>query len=125
MDKIRKVYLDSRILFHLALIPLATIFVFWPVYRFDFLFGWDDQWFVTNFYTEGGFAPSNLWLILTDFYHGQYAPINQLYYTLLYKLFGYRAGVFHMASVAIHFINCGLIYLFLKKLLGGRSQIGR
>ena len=117
MKYLQQVYFKNTNLLNICIITLAVLTVYWPVYHFSFLIGWDDQWFVTNHYTESGFALNNLWAIFTDFYHGQYAPINQLYYTALYHFFGYGAGVFHISSVFVHIINCGLVYVFLKKIL--------
>ncbi|MDR6570730.1 hypothetical protein [Chitinophaga ginsengisegetis] len=83
------------------------------MYKFDFLYGWDDQWFVTNHYTELGFSADNLYEILTNFHYGQYAPLNQLYYTLLYNLFGYNPAAFHVAGVCLHVVNIVLVYFFI------------
>ncbi|QPH38720.1 hypothetical protein [Pedobacter endophyticus] len=102
----------------MAAVFVSLLIVYFPVSKFDFLIGWDDQWFVTNHFTEGGFSISNIRSIFTDFYYGQYAPLNQLYYTTLYRLFGYTPGVYHIVSVMIHYINCLLVYYFLKELMG-------
>ncbi|NII83192.1 hypothetical protein [Pedobacter sp. SG908] len=101
----------------LTIVLVLTAFVYWPVYRYDFLIGWDDQWFVTNHYTENGFTGKNICQIFSDFYYGQYAPINQIYYTLIYSLTGYSTGTFHLLSVCLHYCNCILVYYFLKGLL--------
>ena len=71
-----------------SLIPsgiLATlcILIYSPVFSHEFQNKWDDQWVAINHYTEGGLNLHNLWIIVSEFYHGQYAPVNQLYYTLL------------------------------------------
>ncbi|WP_293304103.1 hypothetical protein [Pedobacter sp. UBA5917] len=58
----------------------------------------------------------NLSAILQDFYHGQYAPINQLYYTTIYSLFGYNAAAFHFAGIFFHVLNVVAVYCFIKKL---------
>jgi hypothetical protein len=67
---------------------LAVFAVYFPALSNGFLMLWDDQWVVINSYTYHGLAPDNLWRILTEFYHGQYAPLNQFYYTCLYSAFG-------------------------------------
>lgn len=108
--------MPSRTVLYLAVLGLGALLIYHPVYRFDFLYGWDDQWFVTNHYTEGGFSVENLWAIFTEFYKGQYAPFNQLYYTSLYSLFQYQTGIFHVFSVLIHFINGILVYLLSRNL---------
>lgn len=94
-----------------------SLLVYFPVLSHKFQMRWDDQWVVVNAYTEDGLTRSNLWAILTEFYNGQYAPANQLSYTLLYSAFGYNPFWFHFLGVIIHISNVILVYLFIKKLL--------
>jgi hypothetical protein len=107
---------------HVVIILLCAVIIYWPVYNFKFLIGWDDQWFVTNHYTENGFTWHNLSSILADYYYGQYAPLNQLYYTSLYKLFHYNAGYYHIAGLVIHLINSVLVYDFIKSITADLSD---
>jgi hypothetical protein len=115
--RLKGAYLNRPHTFHLLLLVLGIAIVYWPVYRFDFLFGWDDQWFVTNHYTEDGFTGRNLYAIFTEFYYGQYAPVNQLYYTFLYSLFHYNPTYYHVAGVLIHLANVILIYFLINKIM--------
>ncbi|WP_293304246.1 hypothetical protein [Pedobacter sp. UBA5917] len=108
--------ISSGFIYPTAIFVLIA-YVYWPVIGFEFLIGWDDQWFVTNHYTQDGFSLKNLIAIFTEFYYGQYAPVNQLYYTLIYSIFGYSPGYYHILSAVIHCINCVLIYFFLYQLL--------
>ncbi|WP_114939558.1 hypothetical protein [Mucilaginibacter endophyticus] len=101
---------------HILLLFLCIAFIYWPVYRFDFLFGWDDQWFVTNHFTQNGFTPQNLFAMFTEFYYGQYAPVNQIYYTFLYSLFKYNPAYYHIISVFIHSVNVILVYCLVCKI---------
>lgn len=79
----------------------------------NFLFRWDDQWVVINAFTEQGFNVTNLWHVLTQFYHGQYAPMNELYYICIYSIFGYNSYVFHAGGVLLHTANVLLAYSFV------------
>jgi len=101
----------------MILLILSVWLVYWPALEFGFLIGWDDQWFVTNKYTEGGVTPNNLQAILTNFHYGQYAPINQLYYTGLYSIFGYNTEVFHFGGVMLHTLNVLLTFFFIRTIL--------
>jgi hypothetical protein len=74
---------------------------------------WDDYWVVINEYTSRGIRPDNLIAVFTEFYHGQYSPVNELYYIAIHSLAGYKAVYFHLFSVFIHAINC----LLLQRLL--------
>ena len=68
-----------------------TIFVFYPTVLNGFLDYWDDQWVVMNHYTESGFKLLNLYHVLMDFYNGQYAPLNELFYLTVFSIVGYQA----------------------------------
>ena len=78
---------------------------------------------VMNYYTESGINIQNIWNILTEFYHGQYAPFNEFLYLSLYSVFGYNPFVFHLASLLIHIVNSCLVFIVLKKLLALSGRI--
>jgi hypothetical protein len=103
--------------FYPVLLIIAVILAYFPILSNDFLYHWDDQWVVMNHYTESGFTGENLWAILTEFYHGQYAPFNELLYLSLYSLFGYDPFPFHLASLLLHIACACLIYCTFKLLL--------
>jgi len=99
------------------LLIVVGFLVYYPILSNQFLDYWDDQWVVMNHYTEGGINFQNIWNILTEFYHGQYAPFNEFLYLFLYTAFGYNPFVFHLASLIIHVINSCLVFILLKKIL--------
>jgi len=52
LSKIAKKLIKSE----LALLTLITViiaFIYFPVYHFSFLIGWDDQWFVGDYSKSG------------------------------------------------------------------------
>lgn len=106
---------NNKFIFLLLLIPV--LIAYYPVMSHDFLYSWDDQWVVINHYTSGGINFNNLYRILTDFYHGQYAPLNEFNYLLLYSIFGYKPVAFHLASLCWHMANVLLVYVFISRLL--------
>jgi hypothetical protein len=95
----------------------ATIAVYFPILGNGFLYFWDDQWVVMNHYTGDGFTWKNLSAIFTEFYHGQYAPFNELLYVSLHALFGYDPLPFHLASLLLHSANVCLVYFCFRLLL--------
>lgn len=99
-----------------VLISLALL-VYFPIFFHQFQMHWDDQWVVINSYTEDGLNSNNLWAILTEFYNGQYAPLNQLSYTILYYAFGYSPFWFHLLGFVLHTFNVLLTYFFIRNLL--------
>ncbi len=100
-----------------AALVCLTLIVHFPVFSHQFQTHWDDQWVVINPYTENGLNAQNLWAILTEFYRGQYAPLNQLLYTIVYSAFGYNPFWFHLASVLLHLCNVLLVYFFIRRIL--------
>jgi len=99
------------------LLTSICVAVYWPVFFNRFQLKWDDWWVVMNDYTEGGFYAENIIAIFTEFYHGQYAPVNELYYLSLYTLFGYDPFWFHTASLLVHVCNVMLFFFLIKRLL--------
>jgi hypothetical protein len=72
---------------------------------------------VINRYTEGGLSFDNIWAIFSEYYHGQYAPFNELMYLLLYSAFGYSPFWFHLASLFIHIACVCLVFRIVCRLL--------
>ncbi|MFD2146940.1 hypothetical protein [Mucilaginibacter antarcticus] len=101
---------------------VAILLVYLPVLSNQFQLEWDDQVIVINDYTSGGLGLSNLWGILTEFYEGQYAPVNQLSYTLLYSAFGYNPACFHAFGVLIHSLNVLLVFSLIKQILKASNK---
>ena len=89
----------------------------------DFLYYWDDQWCVINPYTSGGLTWENLYRIFTETHGGQYSPLNEIGYVLIYSLFGYSPVIFHLAGLGVHLLNVVLLYFFLSGLLTQSSRL--
>lgn len=115
-SKIRQIFFEKKEVFCVLIIVSIILGLFFRTFRYEFLIGWDDQWFVTNHYTENGFTLDNIWSILTEYYYGQYAPVNQFYYTFLYSIFKFNAGYYHLASVLLHCINSVIVFFLVKNI---------
>ncbi|RNC63780.1 hypothetical protein D7D25_14815 [Proteiniphilum sp. X52] len=102
---------------YFIILGISALAIYYPILSNQLLDFWDDQWVVMNQYTEGGFTFQNIWRILTEFYHGQYAPFNEYLYLILYSVAGYNPFVFHLASLILHIINTCLVFLVIEKLL--------
>lgn len=100
-----------------------VVLVYYPVLNHDFLYLWDDHWVVINHYTTGGFSWSNLYHIFTDFYHGQYSPLNEMNYLIIYSLFGYSSFAFHLVNLGWHLINVLLVFIFLDTFLNSSLKL--
>lgn len=99
-----------------SLLVIVCFSAYYPIIFNDFLYHWDDQWVAMNNYTEGGINFNNLWAIISQFYHGQYAPFNEYYYVVLYSLFGYHPLAFHLGSLLLHILNVMLVYVCIYRL---------
>ncbi len=103
--------------YFLLFILILIFLIYSPVLSFGFLFNSDDSWMLVN--------NSEIWLdsydfiffkkIFTQFRSGQYSPINTLLYKVTYDLFGLNPQIYHLSSIIFHYINCVLLYFFLKK----------
>ncbi|MES2807079.1 MAG: hypothetical protein V4619_00540 [Bacteroidota bacterium] len=116
LHTIQEYFIKDHRYSYITLVVLC-LFAYFPTFNNQFQNFWDDQWVVINTYTTDGFALANVKRILSEYYHGQYAPVNQLFYTLLFKLFGYNPFWFHAACLGIHVLNASLIFSFIKRLL--------
>jgi hypothetical protein len=99
------------------LLILSCLLVFFPILGHDFQFRWDDNWMALNRYTEGGFTWRNVAAIFTEPFQGQYGPLNQLVYTLLYSVFGYRAAAFHAFPLLLHIANACMVFALVRRVL--------
>ena len=103
-------------IFLLLGVLIVTLLSFLPTFFNGFQSGWDDQWMVTNFFTSGGFSYDNIRDILLSKYGGQYAPVNQLFYTIIYTFVKYRPFYYHACCLLLHLINTAMVYTILLKL---------
>ncbi|GHS93830.1 hypothetical protein FACS1894207_0930 [Bacteroidia bacterium] len=98
--------------------------VYFPVLTLDFQRGWDDGWMVLNHYTVFGFTPQNLKAVFTEFYAAQYGPVNEVIYMAIYAAFGgYNPVAFHIYPLLLHIVNSCLVLLFVRQLVGGRTDV--
>ena len=103
--------------YNIAVLTCVVLAVYWPILGNDFLNYWDDQWYVMSRYTEGGLNLANLRAIFSEFYVGQYSPVNKLMYLLIYSVFGYNSMVFHLASLLLHAACVCLAYIIILRIL--------
>lgn len=96
---------------------ISVFIVYYPVLSHGFLYQWDDYWQILNTYTYNGITPDNLNHIFSDFYMGQYSPLNQFFYTVTYELFGSLPFPFHLINLCWHIGFVLLVFVFVKKIL--------
>lgn len=99
------------------IVILINIAVYYPVSDYPFMKGWDDQWQVLNFYTTNGLSANTVISIFSTFYSGQYSPLNQLFYTVVFHYFNFNASAFHLLNLLWHIGYALLVFCFIRKLL--------
>lgn len=77
----------------------------------------DDTWMIlenTDIWNQR-FSLKYLEHIFSNEYHGQYSPINTLYYKFIYQFFGLSSTALHIGSIILHVINTFILYLLITK----------
>lgn len=124
-----KIQTHKNELWMLALLILACLAVYYPAFGNDFIYLWDDQWQVLTETTENGFTLDNLRVMFLEPFHGQYFPVNQFLYTLVYELSGgdYSPFAFHLFCILLHVLNTLLVYFLFRRMLeaSGRMDVSR
>lgn len=100
-----------------VLIIVIPLLVFSPSFFNDFQYKWDDQWMLLEQPFITGFSWYDLGLQFLYFYHGQYSPVNTLFYQVIYSLFGLNAAAFHAGCLVFHIINSLLVYSIIRIIL--------
>lgn len=98
-------------------ILVVTVATFWPTFTNGFQMEWDDQWQVINTFTTGENSLIALLFHTQNGYMGQFSPLNQFFYSLLFGIAGYNPLVFHAYSLLLHLCNIVCVYFLLKLLL--------
>lgn len=98
----------------IVIMMLAVILTYSKITLLGFQMQWDDYWVVINKYTTEGLGMNNFIAIISNFYHSQYAPTNELFYVSIYSLFGYNPLPFHIGCLLLHMGNVLLVYYLIR-----------
>jgi len=107
----------THILLSVVVLVAVSIAIYYPVFDYPFMKGWDDQWQVLNFYTASGISSNSIISIFSEFYEGQYSPLNQFFYAVIFHFFGFNASIFHAVNLLWHIGYVVLIFYFVRILL--------
>lgn len=107
----------------LCVICLLTVCAFLPTFWNGFQMEWDDQWMVMNPLTTHKLDVSYVIDVFSIPFNGQWGPLNQLLYSVIYSYFGYSPNVFHLFSLIIHLLNVCLVYLVVYTILSDSKTI--
>lgn len=101
----------------ILLLIITNFAVYYPTLNHRFLKEWDDEWQVLNRYTTNGLSFENIQEIFSSFYNGQYSPLNQFIYTIIFTFNGLSPKGFHIANLVWHISYICLIFIFINKIL--------
>lgn len=80
-------------------------------------FAGDDDWMVYENRYVFSLSLENIKIYFTNFYKGQYSPINTLAYGVIYHFFGIDPTYFHGFSLILHLANVLFVLYFLRQLI--------
>jgi tetratricopeptide (TPR) repeat protein len=112
---------DTRFLLAIyAVLFLATLLVYAPVLRFDFV-NFDDPDYVTrNAHVQSGISGESITWALTSGEAANWFPVTRLSHMLDYQLYGLRSGGHHFTNVLFHALAALLLFAFLHRATGAR-----
>lgn len=93
----------------MVIILIGTI-SFYPVLYAGFAFNADDSWMVFNNPSVFSHDLQTIIDYFTSVYKGQYSPVNTLYYSTIYGIFGLEPFWFHLGNIVIHILNALLVW---------------
>jgi tetratricopeptide (TPR) repeat protein len=99
----------------LAILLLITALTYSEVLTHTFLINWDDQVYITRNQAIRGFSPDNLRAAFTQFYSGNYAPVQIMSYMLDFTIWGGNPFGYLLANLCYHFLSGVLLYVLLLR----------
>jgi hypothetical protein len=101
-----------------VLLALATLALYWPATRHDFV-DYDDRIYVLdNAHVRGGLTVKGIEGDLGDLVASNWHPLTMLSHAADVELFGLDPSGHHLSSVALHAVNTALVFLLLWSLTG-------
>ena len=100
------------------LLALATVAVFLPVARHDFVNCDDDVYVTGNAMVQQGLTAAGIKWAFTTFHGANWHPLTWLSHMADCQLFGLNAGAQHLMNVAFHAANTVLVFWLMRRVLG-------
>jgi Tfp pilus assembly protein PilF/4-amino-4-deoxy-L-arabinose transferase-like glycosyltransferase len=97
------------------LLAAATFAVYARIFSHDFVTLWDDNFYVTNNPDAWGFSWINIQGAFTNFYAGNYAPVQILSYMLDYTVWKFNPAGYLLSNILLHIINGLLFFRILAR----------
>jgi len=87
----------------------------------EFLVNWDDGLYVTENQAVHGLSWGNIYDMFSNYYVGNYAPLQMLSYAIDYMVWGLWPGGYALTNILLHSANGLLLYLLVWRINGTRS----
>jgi protein O-mannosyl-transferase len=101
-----------------ALLGLATLALYWPTLRHDFV-NYDDDIYVTaNLHVQQGLTWGNLKWAFINPVGPNWHPITMLSHMLDCQMYGLKPWGHHLTNMLLHAVNTMLVFLLLRDLTG-------
>src|SRR5215831_2426598 len=97
-------------------IALATLVVFLPALRNEFV-GWDDYELLVQNPHYRGLGWSELRWMFTTFHTGHYQPLSWITFAVDYLIWGMNPLGYHLTNLVLHAANAALFYFLSLRLL--------
>ncbi len=101
-----------------ALLVLATLLLYGPVTRHEFLTFDDDVYVTRNIHVSSGLNLGNVVWAFTSFCAANWHPLTWISHMADCQLFGLNSGPHHFVNVVLHAVNALLLFLLLQKATG-------
>ena len=101
----------------LMMVLVATVAVFSPVVRAEYI-NYDDDIYVTENPYVQRLDPASVRALFTSRYQNQYAPVAMLLMAAEFQLFHGNAAALRWVSVLVHLANVLLLFVLVRRLFG-------
>lgn len=105
----------------LVLLILATLATFSASLGHEFVTEWDDRLYVTRNLAAWGLSREHIYLAFTNYFVGNYAPLQIVSYMVDTSLWGLRPAGFIATNLLLHLANGLLYYLLVWRLTARRG----
>ena len=108
-----------------AVLALAAIAVYTPVWRFDFVTLDDPLYVSRNPVVAAGLTWQGVVWAFSAAYAANWHPLTWISHMVDVELFGLWAGGHHLTSLALHIVNALLLFALMRRMTGavGRSAL--
>ncbi len=106
--------LNKYLPYALIAIIITTVFIYFNVLKFDFIYNWDDQDYIIDNPDIKNLNIESIKQFFTTFYNNNYQPVTMVLYAIEYKLGNGNSFVFHLFNIIIHFLNTVLVFKLIQ-----------